>query len=152
MRGKIFRLLRDEIIKLPKDNISKYTATSKVRHLHAMSVVLFTMVDQMNWIKWKIYSSDDFIDMFDATNRVQHVMTALIRDGEFVQSKDVCKLFGNFHRCIIFIDEENEWERMFKEDGLTRTRFFAQRFLKKLSDYEQVLTEKFGAEVPVARN
>jgi hypothetical protein len=106
-------------------------------------VVLFTIVRQEMWIENKVYFSQDFDAFFDATARVQNVMTLLMKDQVF-DDKDMYKLFI-YHGLIKKIDEmSNQWVEMFEEEDFKKTRFFTQIFLTKLLSSKRVFTEKYG--------
>jgi hypothetical protein len=146
MRDKVFSVLHEDIQKLPKSWSKGWSEPTQVRYIHALSVVLYTIVYQRDWIENKVYSSDDFKPVFDATARVQNVVSLLMRDRIFDDEK-MYKVFISYHKYIQKIDEmNNQWERMFEEEGIKKMRFFTPMFLTKLSSMEKSMIAKCGEE------
>jgi hypothetical protein len=143
MRDKVLKVLSDDIRKLPKCSSKERSTKSQVKYIHALAVVLYTIVKQRVWIENKVYSSQDFVSLFDATARVQNVMTLLMKDETFNYSK-MYKAFISYHELIRVIDEmNNQWFEMFEMEGNKKKRFFSSNFLDKMSSLEQSLILKF---------
>jgi hypothetical protein len=136
MRSKVFTLLYEDIEKLHKSWSKGWTKSTQLKYFHALAVILHTIVNQKYWIKNKVYSSHDLNCVFDATARVQNVISVLMRDGIFTDEK------------IKYIQEINEMNNrlvhMFEREGIKKTRFFTSIFLTKLSSMEKSLIVKYG--------
>lgn len=144
MRDKIFSVLRDDIQKLPKSPFKERSKASQVKHVHALAVVLHTIADQVHWIRCKVYGPEDFDGLFDASARVQNVMTMLMRD-EIFNDVIMYKMFISYRRCVRRIDVFNdECISVFDSENIKKKRFFTPNFLTKLSMMEKLLIAKYG--------
>ena len=146
MRFKIFMLLEDFIQKLPTDpyNTTKVSPATNCKYIHALAVVLYTLVRNEDWISTKVYGADDFLSYFDATKRIHSTMHRLVRDNVF-DDKDLYKTFVRFNEMIKSIDAFNDqFEEMFQEEGCKQTRFFSKKSLTKYDAYEKELCAKYG--------
>lgn len=144
MRDKVLSVLSDDIQKLPKCSSKERSTRSQVKYIHALAVVLYTIVNQRVWIETKVYSSQDFDHLFDATARVQNVMSMLMKDETF-DDINFYKAFISYNELIRIIDQmNNRWVEMFETEGNKKKRFFSSSFLTKISSMEQSLILKFG--------
>jgi hypothetical protein len=144
IRDKIFSVLHDDIQKLPKSPFKERSKASQVKYIHALAVVLHTIADQVHWIRCKVYGPEDFDELFDASARVQNVMTMLMRD-EIFNDAIMYKMFISYRRCILRIDVFNdEWMSIFDSENIKKKRFFTPNFLSKLSAMEKSLVVKYG--------
>jgi hypothetical protein len=146
MRFKVFQMLEDHIQQLPTDpyNSKKVAAATNCKYLHALAVVLYTLVHYEIWMDCKVYGADDFLSYFDATKRIHSTLYRLIRDSVF-DDKELYKTFIRFHQMVKSIDEfNNRYENMFEEEGCKQTRFFPKNSLKKYEVLEKELCAKYG--------
>jgi hypothetical protein len=91
-----------------------------------------------------VYGPEDFDELFDASARVQNVMTMLMRD-EIFNDAIMYKMFISYRRCILRIDVFNdEWMSIFDSENIKKKRFFTPNFLAKLSVMEKSLIAKYG--------
>jgi hypothetical protein len=146
MRLKVFSVLLDDIQKLHKGWSKERSKKSQVRYVHALAVVLCTIVNQQYWIGWKVYSSDDFDEFFDATARIQNVMNLLVKD-EIFDDANMYKVFTSYNSKIQEIDRmNNRWVEMFETENIKKKRFFTSSFLSKMSAMENSFILKYGEQ------
>ncbi len=120
MRDKVFSVLHEDIQKLPKSWSKGWSESTQVRYIHALAVVLHTIVCQKDWIETKIHSSDDFNSICDTIVRVQNVVSLLIRDKIFDDEK-MYKVFITYHKYIKAID--------FLRERVSRRSDFSHQFI-----------------------
>jgi hypothetical protein len=127
MRDKIFAIRFDDIQKLPKFTSKERSKNTQVKWIHALAVVLHTIVEQEDWIENKVYSFEDFERVFEATARVQNVMSMLMKD-EIFDDRQMYKVFICYYKYIKEMDEMNDrWMNMFEREEIKKKRFFLHR-------------------------
>jgi len=147
MRGKIYDLIATDVKALPKTTSKVVTDATQVKYVHSIGVILFTFVSAEMWLGFKIYSSDDFEEMFDALGRCNAVLKLLLKLKTF-ESQDMFHTFLIFFKEIKAIDSFNDdIMYIFEDDGLKKKRFFSKKELATYDTACKALKEKFGSKL-----
>ena len=142
MRLKIFSLLESELQKLPKTWSNSHAKKHiQDKWLDAMSVLLFTLNNQQDWIKWKVYGPEDFEYFIEVSKRVKVTLSHMIKDNVF-DSKDMYKMLAFFLRQIEMITEFHN-DRMARHDSFDLEPIF-ENTVSKYEKLVESLHEKYG--------
>ena len=149
MREKIYYMLEKDIAALPKTK--RYTRTSRAsaaticKYFHSCAIVLCSFVTQFDWLSFKVYGSDDFAVMFDASHRVSNALKILI-DHDVFENKSTYQQFIQFNNCIKdFVKFNVQYIEMFESEGLKRTLFFSVHDQITFDKYAKQLLAKYEA-------
>ena len=144
MRDKLFSMLRDDINNLPKSWSKTRSITCQLKYIHSLAVVLYTLNYQQDWITFKVYGSDDFETLFEIGERIQNVLSMLIKDNLF-DHPQLYRTFIYFTSLIHQIDKLNDdYVDMFRDEGQTKIRFFTNIALKKYDKLVIDMKAKYG--------
>ena len=141
MRDKVLLLLGTDIHSLPKTMNSKDpSAKCKMKYVHSLCVVLYTLVREQMWLQWKIYGPEDFVSTIDACRRAHTVMASLIKCSTF-DHPQLYKVFINLCECVKSLEDLND-------DLDTRfdlsSRFFPGKALLQYENHAATLKAKYG--------
>jgi len=155
MRGKIYDLVQSDVKALPKSTSKTVTEATQVKYVHSVGVILFTFVNAEMWLEFKIFSSDDFEEMFDALGRCNAVLKLLLKLKTF-ESQDMFHTFLIFFEEIKAIDSFNDnIMYVFEGEGLKKKRFFSKKELATYDTACKDLKQKFGSKlagVPIVQD
>ena len=151
LKTQIFALLYADTHKIAycwtKNHAAKHLQS---KWLHALSVVLYTLNAELDWLEVKIFEPDDLAPLQGIAERVKTTLSHLFHNDVF-DSKEMCTVLSSF---LHYMEKIGSWHNSltktyFAADGDCPKPIFVPQQIKRYSTKLNEYFTKYGIELKV---